>query len=996
MTDSPKANPPADSESTTEYRTTLNLPDTAFPMRGDLPKREGAWVNAWKEEGLYQRLRLARTGAPLFVLHDGPPYANGQIHIGHALNKVLKDMIVKSRQLAGFDAQYIPGWDCHGLPIENAIEKLRKTKLSRDEMQAQSRAYAGEQIEQQREDFRRLGVLGDWERPYKTMDYANEAGELRAFKQVIERGFVYRGLKPVHWCFDCASSLAEFEIEYAEKKSETLDVAFLCAQPARLAAAFGLPALSANAYAVIWTTTAWTIPSNQAINLNPDIAYALVQTEKGLFIVAESLVQNCLERWGLTGQVIATALGKALDMIEFHHPLSEVHSDYARTAPIYLADYATATEGTGLVHSAPAYGVDDFNSCTAHGMPIKAILNPVQGGGSFASELALFGGQHIWKAIPHILQALKGANRLLATQSIMHSYPHCWRHKSAVIYRAAAQWFIRMDEESESTQGVFATNKAKQTLRRTALEAIEATQFYPENGRTRLRDMIANRPDWCISRQRSWGVPIPFLIHVDSGELHPKTLEIIDFAASLIERAGVEAWSRTSVQDVVSVFGGQADAYFKSADILEVWFDSGSTFEHVLRGSHASAYPRRPYHEQGPEADLYLEGHDQHRGWFHSSLLLGCALYGRAPYRGLLTHGFATDGQGRKMSKSLGNTVAPQEVSGKLGAEIVRLWVAATDYSGDLNIDEKILARVVDAYRRIRNTLRFLMANISDFDPLKHTVDFANLVEIDRYALSRAQHLQEQIVGVWNAEKGVFEGGHYGVYEFHPVVSKIQIFCSEDLGAFYLDILKDRLYTSAPNALARRSAQTVLYRITHAMLRWMAPFLSFTAEEAWGVLASAGLAGTAQANTQEATCSIFTQTYSILPSVDAALLSKWQRIKEIREQVNKEIELLRSAGSLGSSLQANVRLRLSPADFDLLSSLGQDVKFVFITSLVHLQLSDAGAHEAQPVQVEVSTQSKCARCWHYAKDVGANAQYRALCARCVSNLFGEGERRLFA
>ncbi len=530
------------------YRATLNMPDTPFPMRGDLPKREPAWAKSWTDDGLYKKLRVARHGQPLFVLHDGPPYANGKLHIGHALNKVLKDMIVKSRQLAGFDAQYIPGWDCHGLPIENAIEKLHGRKLSRDDMQAKSRAFATEQIDQQREDFKRLGVLGDWERPYRTMDFGNEAGEIRAFKRVIERGFVYRGLKPVYWCFDCGSSLAEFEIEYADKKSDTLDVAFLCAQPEKLAAAFGLPKLSKEAFAVIWTTTAWTIPANQALNLNPELIYALVDTERGLYMCAESLVEKCLERWQLSGKVVATTVGKKLDLIEFHHPLAHVDAGFARTAPVYLADYATADDGTGIVHSAPAYGVDDFNSCVAHGMKYDDILNPVQGNGAYAAEFALFGGQHIWKAVPVILEALKNANRLMATHGISHSYPHCWRHKTPVIYRAAAQWFVRMDEGV----GVFTTHKAPKTLRQLALDAIEQTQFYPENGKTRLRDMIANRPDWCISRQRSWGVPVPFLLHKDSGELHPGTLEILDIAAEMVQAGGIESWSRATVEDICS------------------------------------------------------------------------------------------------------------------------------------------------------------------------------------------------------------------------------------------------------------------------------------------------------------------------------------------------------------------------------------------------------------------------------------------------------------
>ncbi len=961
-------------DTSTDYRNTLNLPDTPFPMRGDLPKREPAWAKAWSDEGLYKQLRVTRHGQPLFVLHDGPPYANGKLHIGHALNKVLKDMIVKSRQLAGFDAQYIPGWDCHGLPIENAIEKLHGRKLSRDDMQAKSRAFATEQIDQQREDFKRLGVLGDWDRPYRTMDPANEAGEIRAFKQVIERGFVYRGLKPVYWCFDCGSSLAEFEIEYADKKSDTLDVAFLCGQPDKLAKAFGLSKLSKDAFAVIWTTTAWTIPANQALNLNPELSYALVDTEKGLYVCAESLVDKCLERWQLSsGSVVATCKGQALDLIEFHHPLSHVDAGYQRVAPVYLADYATADDGTGIVHSAPAYGVDDFNSCVAHGMKYTDILNPVQGNGAYAADFSLFAGQHIWKAVPVILDALKNANRLMATHGITHSYPHCWRHKTPVIYRAAAQWFIRMDEGA----GVFTSDKAPKTLRQLALEAIEQTQFYPENGKTRLRDMIANRPDWCISRQRSWGVPVPFFLHKDSGELHPRTMAILDQAADMVEHGGIEAWSRATVQDILTEAGDHPDEYTKSTDILEVWFDSGSTFEHVLRGSHKDAYDRPPFHASGPEADLYLEGHDQHRGWFHSSLLLGCALYDRAPYRGLLTHGFATDGQGRKMSKSLGNTVVPQEVTDKLGAEIVRLWVASTDYSGDLNIDEKILARVVDTYRRVRNTLKFLLANTSDFDIAKDAVALADMLEVDRYALSRTAQLQADIVGNYNATKKVFEGGHFGVYEFHPVVSKLQIFCSEDLGAFYLDVLKDRLYTTQAGSHARRSAQTALWYVTQAMLRWMAPFLSFTAEEAWHVL---GMGQT-----------IFSDSYVHLPEPDLPLMGKWSRILKLREEVNKEIELVRSQGLVGSSLQAEVDLTLAKDDMQLLQSLGEDVRFVFITSALRLHAGDALG-----IKVSPSAHTKCERCWHYREDVGHDTAHATLCGRCTSNLFGAGESRLVA
>lgn len=951
------------------YRATLNMPDTPFPMRGDLPKREPGWVKDWKDGGLYQRLRVARRGAPLFVLHDGPPYANGQIHMGHAVNKVLKDMIVKTRQLAGFDAQYIPGWDCHGLPIENAIEKKHGRNLSRDDMQARSRAYATEQIDQQREDFQRLGVLGDWERPYLTMNPGNEAGEIRAFKRVIERGFVYRGLKPVYWCFDCGSSLAEFEIEYADKQSDTLDVAFETDDANRLAAAFGLAGLPAGktAFAVIWTTTAWTIPANQALNAHPELTYALVDTPLGCLVLAETLVASCLERFGLQGNVLATTRGDQLGGLNFRHPLYDADAGYRRLSPVYLADYVSDSDGTGIVHSAPAYGVDDFNSCVANGLAYDDILNPVQGNGTYAPDFPLFGGLHIWKAVPVILDALKSAGRLLATVRITHSYPHCWRHKTPVIYRAAAQWFVRMDEG----EGVFTKDKAPKTLRQMALEAIDHTSFYPENGQARLRDMIANRPDWCISRQRSWGVPIPFFMHKDSGELHPRTMDILDQAADIVEKGGIEAWSRVTAEEIL----GAEDAphYTKSTDILEVWFDSGSTFWHVLRGTHAHAYPNGASHAEGPEANLYLEGHDQHRGWFHSSLLLACAIYGRAPYRGLLTHGFTVDSQGRKMSKSLGNGIDPQEVNKKLGAEIIRLWVAASDYSGDIAGDDKILARVVDGYRRIRNTLRFLMANTVDFDPAKDAVAPDDMLEIDRYALARASELQAEILK------------HYDVYEFHPVVSKLQVYCSEDLGAFYLDVLKDRLYTTAPKSLARRSAQTALHQITHAMLRWMAPFLSFTAEEAWTILAGDQSQG-----------SIFFETFSALPSPNEALLAKWSRVREIRDTANKAIEDLRAAGQVGASLQATLTITAGADDAALLRSLGDDLRFVTITSAVSVV---DGAELA--VKVTPSSATKCDRCWHYRDDVGSDAAHPTLCGRCVSNLAeaagsGAGEQRTVA
>jgi isoleucyl-tRNA synthetase len=942
---------------TPDYRSTLNLPDTPFPMRGDLPKREPGWIAAWNDGadggGLYQRLRLARHGAPLFVLHDGPPYANGKLHIGHAVNKILKDMIVKSRQLAGFDARYVPGWDCHGLPIENQIEKDHGRGLPREKVQALSRSYATAQIAQQMADFQRLGVLGDWGHIYRTMDRGNEAGEIRVLKRLVERGYVYRGAKPVYWCFDCGSSLAEFEIEYADKVSTTVDVAFPAADPAALAAAFGLATLPKRASAVIWTTTPWTLPANQALNLNPALSYALVDTERGLLLLAEALVQPCLARYGLAGTVVATTPGARLGGLEFWHPLADAHEGYRRTSPVILADYATAEDGTGVVHSAPAYGVEDFNSCIAHGLSPEQILNPVQGHGAYEPGLPLFGGMNIWKANPRIVEVLAQSDRLLASGKLEHSYPHCWRHKTPVVYRAAAQWFVRMDEG----EGVFTVDKAPGTLRQTALAAIEATAFYPENGRARLRDMIAGRPDWCISRQRNWGVPLPFFLHKVTGELHPDTLALMDRAAALVEQGGIEAWSQL---DPAAWLGPQAEDYAKSHDILDVWFDSGSTFSHVLRGTHPGGR-----HDTGPEADLYLEGHDQHRGWFHSSLLIACALEGRAPYRGLLTHGFTVDGAGRKMSKSLGNFVEMRTVTGQLGAEIIRLWCAATDYSGDLSIDDKVLARVVDSYRRIRNTLRFLLANTSDFDPRQHSVPTARMLDIDRWALSRAATLQEEILK------------HYEVHEFHPVVAKLQVFCAEDLGSFYLDVLKDRLYTTAPGSHARRSAQTVLWQVTHAMLRWMAPFLSFTAEEAWKVFDGGD--------------SVFAQTYWKFESPDAALLVKWARIRELRDAVNKELEALRAAGGLGSALQAEVTLTAAPEDHALLESLVDDLRFVFITSGVELV-----AGEALAVQVRASTARKCERCWHWRDDVGHDRAHPTICGRCTSNLYGAGETRTVA
>ncbi len=978
------ADPANATANATDYRSTLNLPDTPFPMRGDLPRREPGWVQQWSDDGVYQRLREARHGKPRFVLHDGPPYANGQLHIGHAANKILKDMIVKSRQLAGFDARYTPGWDCHGLPIENQIEKTYGRGLSRDEVQAKSRAYATQQIAQQMADFKRVGVLGDWQHPYRTMDFGNEANEIRVLKRLIERGFVYRGLKPVYWCFDCGSSLAEFEIEYADRKSTTIDVAFLAAEPHKLAAAFGVPSIGKDAYAVIWTTTPWTIPANQALNLNPQLEYALVDTPRGLLVLASALVDKCLARFGLEGTVVAITLGANLDGLNFRHPLAAVDPGYDRLSPIYLADYATAEDGTGIVHSAPAYGLDDYNSCRAHGLAADDVLNPVQGNGVYAEALPLFGGQDIWDETPRIVEALRDAGRLLDSSTLLHSYPHCWRHKTAVIYRAAAQWFVRMDGPDASTAGVCAVEPVAEPLRATALTAIARTAFFPENGRARLHDMIANRPDWCISRQRNWGVPLPLFLHKRTGELHPDTLALIDRAAAVVDEGGVEAWSRLSAEDVLGDEG--ARDYAKSNDILDVWFDSGSTFFHVLRGSHPGT--TLPDDDgKHPEADLYLEGHDQHRGWFHSSLLIACALEGHAPYRGLLTHGFTVDGQGRKMSKSVGNYLGLRETADKLGAEIIRLWCASTDYSGDLAIDQKILARVVDAYRRIRNTLRFLLANTSDFDPARDAVPLERMVELDRWALARTAEVQREIAGEIDPSRGVHVGGHYGVHEFHPVVTRLQLFCSEDLGAFWVDVLKDRLYTTAPDSLARRSAQTALWHVTHAVLRWMAPFLSFTAEEAWALFG--GKKGS----------SIFVETFVDTGDwADDALLARWRRVAEVRAESNRQIEALRTAGAIGSSLQAEVRVDASGALHDALASLGDDLRFVLITSKATLVRGvSGGADEAAfTVTATPTTAPKCERCWHWRDDVGSDPSHPTICGRCTANLYGAGEPRRHA
>ena len=941
----------------------LNLPDTPFPMRGDLPKREPQWVQAWEQAKVYEAVRAARRGAPRFLLHDGPPYANSEIHLGTALNKILKDIVVKSKSLAGFDAAYVPGWDCHGMPIEIHIERKFGKQLSRTEVQEKARAHATEQIALQMRGFKRLGILGDWDDPYRTMTFKAEADEIRTLGRMMERGFVYRGLKPVNWCFDCQSALAEAEVEYIDRVSPTVDVAFPAAPASqeRLARAFGLAALDKPCATVIWTTTPWTLPANQALNMNPEIVYALVDLDDRYLVLAESLVAACLARYGLEGRVVATAPGAALERLEFLHPLAGMDAGYARTAPVFLAAYVSAQDGTGIVHSAPAYGVEDFQSCRHYGMTNDEILNPVQADGVYAAELPLFGGMKIWDANAKVIDALRAAGTLLHAGKQTHSYMHCWRHKTPLIYRAAPQWFVRMDGATADTRGVFQTETVGETLRQIALRAIEATAFYPAWGKARLHSMIANRPDWCISRQRNWGVPLPFFLHRATGALHPRTLELLEVAAQRVEQGGIEAWSRLRVADLLPA--DEAEQYEKVNDILDVWFDSGSTHRTVMRGSHAA--------KLGYPADLYLEGSDQHRGWFHSSLLIGSAIDGRAPYRALLTHGFAVDNQGRKMSKSLGNGIDPQQLAGKMGAEIIRLWVASTDYSGELTIGDEILKRVVESYRRIRNTLRFLLANTSDFDIATQAVAVDDMLEIDRYALA--------LVGQFQAEAR----RHYEHFEFHPVVAKLQTFCSEDLGSFYLDILKDRLYTSAPHAPGRRSAQTALWHITATLLRLMAPFLSFTADEAFRVFQ------------RQDGATIFTEIFHEPPPVPGheALLAKWAGIRGVRAEVLKTLEIVREQGKIGSSLQAEVDIHLPGERLALLQSLGEELKYLTVTSRATVHAAAGEAEEG--VVAQASVHPKCERCWHYRADVGVDPAHPGLCGRCADNLFGAGETRRF-
>ena len=916
-----------------DYKSTLNLPDTPFPMRGDLAKREPGWVQQWQEGKLYERIRETSRGRPKFVLHDGPPYANGDIHIGHAVNKILKDIVVKSKTLSGFDSPYVPGWDCHGLPIEHQVEKKHGKNIPAAQFRKLCRDFATEQIDRQRKDFIRLGVLGDWMNPYRTMDFKTEADTIRALDSIRRRGYLYQGAKPVHWCLDCRSALAEAEVEYEDRTSPAIDVAFRVHDNAALAKLLRFTHIYEPVFAVIWTTTPWTLPANQAVSVHPEYDYVLVHFAAGFLILAKDLAAKCLESYQLKDyEIVAQFKGADIENLKLEHPF------YDRIVPVVLGDHVTLESGTGLVHTAPAHGVEDFAVGLRYKLPVE---NPVDDDGRFFQKTPLVGGLTVWQANDVVIQALKDHERLLRIESYKHSYPHCWRHKSPLIFRATRQWFIGMDLGSG------------RGLRQVASAAVEATAFYPSWGEARLEAMISNRPDWCVSRQRNWGTPMAYFVHKETGELHPRTDELVEQVAKRVEQQGIEGWFSLEAEEML---GTDAATYRKVPDTLDVWFDSGTT--------HMSVLARRS--ELAKPADLYLEGSDQHRGWFQSSLLTGCAIDGQAPFKGLLTHGFVVDGQGRKMSKSLGNVIAPQKVMDTLGADVLRLWIASTDYSGELSLSDEILKRVVESYRRIRNTLRFLLANLDDFDPKVNELPVAEWLEIDRYALQMAERLQRQVLK------------DYDAFEFHYVMQKLQAFCSEDLGGFYLDILKDRLYTAARDSSARRSAQNALYHIAHSLLRLIAPVLSFTADETWSIF------------TRDEKDSVLLHTWHQFPDAGGDLCERWDEIRVARSEVQKEIEALRAAGKIGSSLQVEVEVHATGGRFGLLKSLGDDLRFVFITSQANV------VHDVHNIVVKPSLHKKCERCWHYRADVGADPAHAEICGRCTQNLYGSGEKRAHA
>ena len=927
----------------TDYSKTVNLLDTPFPMRGNLAKREGGWLQTWYEQKRYQKLRQLAAGRPKFVLHDGPPYANGDIHIGHAVNKILKDIIIRSKTLAGYDAPYVPGWDCHGLPIELMVEKKHGKNIPAAKFRELCREYAREQIARQKKDFMRLGVLGDWEHPYLTMDYKTEADIVRNLGKIQQEGYLYRGEKPVQFCLDCGSSLAEAEVEYKDKVSYAIDVAYQFEDNTAVARAFGLSNLIGEAYAVIWTTTPWTLPASQAISVGAEVVYQLIDTSKGKLVLAKDLAKAALERYGFGENefaILAETSGTHLENLHLNHPFLD------RDIVILLGDHVTTEAGTGLVHTAPAHGLDDYFVCLRY--DIK-LYNPVNSEGRYISDMPRLAGMTVWEANPVVIDWVAEENKLLSNGKITHSYAHCWRHKTPLIYRATGQWFIGMDKDGIDGQ----------TLRSKALNAVEATEFFPAWGRARLEAMIEGRPDWVVSRQRYWGTPMAFFVHKETGALHPRSSELLEEVAKRIEEHGIEAWFAL---DKSELLGAEADQYEKLSDTMDVWFDSGSTHYAVLRQRSELSWP----------ADLYLEGSDQHRGWFQSSLLTACATVGKPPYKQLLTHGFVVDGNGQKMSKSIGNVIAPQKINDSLGADILRLWVASTDYSGELAISDEILKRVTESYRRLRNTLRFLLANLSDFDFEKDAVATADMLELDKYALVLAQQLQQRVAS-----------DYYGRYAFHFAVQDIVQFCSEDMGAFYLDILKDRLYTMQAGSLGRRSAQTALYHIARNLVLLLSPILCFTAEEAWTVLTG---------NEED---SVLFQTMHVFPELAEAeiiaLTQKWQAIRTVRDVVNAAIEPLRADKSIGSSLQVDTVITVPSDLMPYVTALGDELRFVLMVAHVTVQ---EGAELTATVSADEG--QKCERCWHYTDDIGIDSQHPTICGRCATNLDGKGEQRLFA
>ncbi|MDH0449713.1 isoleucine--tRNA ligase [Shewanella sp. GD04112] len=938
-----------------DYKFTLNLPETEFPMRGNLANREPEMLERWTKDGLYQQIRDSRIGRTPFILHDGPPYANGSIHIGHSVNKILKDIIVKSKTMSGFDAPYVPGWDCHGLPIELKVEqKVGKPgqKISAAEFREECRKYAAEQVDGQRADFIRLGVLGDWQKPYLTMDFATEANIVRSLSKVIENGHLHKGVKPVHWCTDCGSALAEAEVEYEDKTSPAIDVAFTATDSKAVAAQFGVSDYSHAVAMVIWTTTPWTLPANRALSISPELDYSLVEFVKEgathAVILADVLVEACMTRYGAESHsVLGKVKGAALELVRFKHPF------LAFDVPAILGDHVTTDAGTGVVHTAPGHGQDDFVVGQKYGLE---VANPVGDNGVYKPDTEFFAGQHVFKANDNVVALLKEKGALLHHVAYRHSYPHCWRHKTPIIFRATPQWFISMDNHN---------------LRKQALSEIEQTQWIPDWGQSRIEKMVENRPDWCISRQRTWGVPITLFVHRETEELHPDSVSLMARVANRIEQEGIQAWWDL---DAAELLGEEAEQYRKVTDTLDVWYDSGSTFASVVGA-------RPEFHGHG--VDLYLEGSDQHRGWFMSSLMISTAMTGKAPYKQVLTHGFTVDGKGRKMSKSIGNVIAPQQVTNKLGADILRLWVAATDYSGEMTVSDEILNRSADAYRRIRNTARFLLANLNGFDPAKDLVAVEDMVALDRWAVRRAAALQQEIIEA------------YEQYNFHIVTQKLMQFCSVELGSFYLDIIKDRQYTAKQEGHARRSCQSALFHIAEAMVRWIAPILSFTADEVWQLLPG------------QRDAYVFTQEwYQGLQSItlDTDLSDAyWENLLTVRNEVNKVIEQARRDKRIGGSLEAEVTLFADAALTEQLTHIGDELRFVLLTSEAKvLPLADAtsDAVETELVSlklvVNATTAEKCERCWHHREEVGTIEAHPTLCHRCVTNIEGDGEVRLFA